>query len=60
MADDKKKVGRSDRTRVAQSEDYEVNDFAHRHGISAQRALEIIAEAGGSRDWADEIARRSS
>lgn len=45
---------------MAKSEDNEVNDFAHKHGITAQRALEIIAEAGGSRDRADEIARRSS
>ena len=60
MADDKKKVGRPDRSRVARNEDYEVNDFAHKHGISVQRALEIIAEAGGSRDRADEIARRSA
>ncbi len=60
MADDKSKVGREDRARIAQSEDYEVNDFAQKHGISPQRALEIIAEAGGNRDRADEIARQQS
>ena len=58
MADDKSKVGREDRARVSGSEDYEVTDLAQKHGITAQRAREIIAEAGGNGDRADEIARQ--
>lgn len=49
---------RTDRLRVPQSEDPEVNEFADRYGITPQRALEIIAEAGGNRDRAAEIAKR--
>jgi len=50
MADDKTKVGRQDRARVSLSEDYEVADFARKHGITTDEARTIIAENGPQRD----------
>jgi hypothetical protein len=58
MADDKSKVGRQDRARISLDKDYEVIDFAQKHGITSERAREIIKQAGGKRDLADEIAGR--
>jgi hypothetical protein len=55
---EQRKQRRADRSRIPQSEDPEVNAFADRYGITPQRALEIIAEAGGNRDRAVEIAER--
>lgn len=49
---------RRDQPRIPQSEDQDVNEFANRYGVTPQRALEIIAEAGGDFDRAAEIAKR--
>jgi hypothetical protein len=58
MADDKSKVGKQDRDRVSLSEDYEVQDFARKHGMTAEEARKVIAESGPMRDDAEAAARR--
>lgn len=50
MADDKNNRGAQDRARVSAVEDYEVRYFMERHGISHERALELIKEHGPSRE----------
>jgi len=49
MADDKKKQGSGDRTRVAASEPYEVAYFADKHGISRDQAQGLIDQVGNDR-----------
>jgi hypothetical protein len=59
MADDKSMVGGADRDRVAAGEDYEVNDFARRHGLSPDEVRQMIARVGNSRDALEqEVMRR--
>lgn len=50
MADDKNFVGGQDRARVAGGEDYEVQAFAQRHGLSPQEVRDLIARIGNDRD----------
>ena len=54
--DDKAKRGRSDRSRVAADQPYEVTYFARKHGISAASAREIIKQAGPDRRKANALA----
>ncbi|MFS0737570.1 DUF3606 domain-containing protein [Sphingomonas sp. 1P06PA] len=56
MSDDKSNVGARDRATVSGSEDYEVNNFAQKHGISAEQARQLIAEHGNNRAQLDESA----
>jgi hypothetical protein len=58
MPDDRKNRGRQDRARVASEQQYEVEYFAQKHGISVEDAQKIIEAAGPSREDADERARR--
>ena len=50
MPDDKSKTGGGDRQRVAAGEDYEVDYFAEKHGISAEQARDLIARHGNDRE----------
>jgi hypothetical protein len=57
MADDKSKVGRQDRGRIAAGQDYEVEDFHRRHNhLTHEQAVEIIRAAKGNRKKADALA----
>jgi hypothetical protein len=47
-----------DRKLVASEEQYEVAYFAKKHGISSDEAQAILAQAGRSREKADELAKR--
>ena len=58
MADDKKKRGGSDRSKVAGSEPYEVEYFARKHGISKQETLDLIKKHGNSRAILDKEAEK--
>ena len=58
MADDKSIVGGQDRARVAGGEDYEVRDFASRHGISPDEVREMIKRVGNSREAREKVALR--
>jgi hypothetical protein len=56
MADNKQNVGEPDRSRVSGSEDYEVQHFAQKHGITAQQARDLIAKHGNDRETLDAAA----
>ncbi|WP_091739450.1 DUF3606 domain-containing protein [Phenylobacterium immobile] len=58
MADSTNNRGEPDRSRVAGGEDYEVEYFANKHGISADQARELIARHGNNRTALDEAATR--
>jgi hypothetical protein len=58
MADDKSKRDERDRSRVAAGQDYEVQHFAERHGITIDHARELIRKHGNDRDRLDEEASR--
>jgi hypothetical protein len=46
MADDKTKVGKSDRDRINVDEDYELRDWSKKFGISPERLKEVVAKVG--------------
>lgn len=56
MSDDKANRGEPDRSRVSGEEDYEVEYFAERHGITPDQARELIAKHGSDRAKLDEAA----
>jgi hypothetical protein len=56
MSDDKANRGGADRTRVAGGEEYEIEYFAKKHGISVAQAEELIKEHGNSREKLDAAA----
>jgi len=56
MSDDKANRGGADRGRVAGGEEYEVEYFARKHGISVAQAEELIREHGNSREKLDAAA----
>jgi hypothetical protein len=47
MADDKRKSGGQDRTRINTSQDYELQDWAKKFGVSAEQ-LKAAVKAVGS------------
>lgn len=59
MADDQTTRGRNqDRARVASGQEYEVEYFANKHGITAEQARQLIKEHGNSRDVLDREAEK--
>ena len=50
MADNKNKRGGADRRTVAAGEGYELSYFARKHGITTQRARDLIASVGNDRE----------
>jgi len=50
MADDKKKRGANDRSKVAGGEGYEVSYFAKKHSITTEQARDVIREIGNDRE----------
>jgi hypothetical protein len=60
MTDDKTNRGAQDRSRVSAEEPYEVAYFASKHGISQEKARQIIREHGPSRAACDAAASRKS
>lgn len=57
MADDKTKQGR-DREQVSAGENYEVQHFAKKHGITVEQARELIERHGNSREALDRAAEQ--
>lgn len=58
MADDKSKRGAQDRAKISTTEQYEVDYFAKKHGLTEAEAVKIIKAAGGSREKADAAAAK--
>ncbi|HEU4661646.1 MAG TPA: DUF3606 domain-containing protein [Pseudolabrys sp.] len=58
MPDDRRKRGKRDRSRVSNSEGYEVNYFARKHGITAEQARALIKKVGNNRDKLNKAAAR--
>ena len=59
MSDNKDMVGGPDRARVAGGEDYEVSDFARRHGVTSDEVREMIARVGNSREALEREVQRT-
>lgn len=57
MADDKSKRDFRDRDRVSASEDYEVQYFAEKAGITPQQVRDLIAKHGNSRETLEREAK---
>ena len=49
MPDDKTKVGKPDRNRLSADQNYEVQQFADKHGITGQQVKDLIARHGDNR-----------
>ena len=58
MADDKTNVGAADRRTVAGGEDYEVDYFASKHGLSREQVEELIKRVGNNREALDAAAEQ--
>ncbi|MBY8823400.1 DUF3606 domain-containing protein [Sphingomonas colocasiae] len=58
MSDDKSRRDGRDRSRVAADEDYELDYFAERHGLTRDEARALIEKHGNSRDVLDGDAAR--
>lgn len=58
MADNKKKTGKADRSKVAAGEGYEVSYFATKHGITRDQARKLIAKVGNNRDKLNKAAEK--
>ncbi|MER8900080.1 DUF3606 domain-containing protein [Mesorhizobium sp. M0676] len=57
MADDKSKRDFRDRDRVTADEDYEVEYFATKTGITPQQVKELIAKHGNQRETLERVAK---
>lgn len=57
MADDKSKRDFRDRDRVSADEDYEIEYFAQKVGITPQQVRDLIARHGNSRETLEREAR---
>lgn len=58
MPEDKTDPGAQDRAHVGGGQDYQMQHFAERYGLTPDEAREIIREAGPSREKAEELAQR--
>ncbi len=50
MVDDKSKAGRQDRNRINVNEEYELNDWSKRLGVSPEELKKAVQEVGTSAD----------
>jgi hypothetical protein len=50
MADDKSNAGRPDRDRINVNEDYEVQDWARKFGVSKEELKSAVAKVGDRAD----------
>ena len=59
MAEDRSTRGRNqDRSRVAGEQEYEVEYFARKRGLTAEQARQLIKEHGNSREVLDREAEK--
>jgi len=48
MSDDKKNIGKPDRDRINTSEDYEVQDWSKKFGVSTEELRDAVKKAGSN------------
>lgn len=48
MSDDKKNIGKPDKDRINTSEDYEVQDWSKKFGVSTEELREAVKKAGSN------------
>jgi Protein of unknown function (DUF3606) len=60
MPDDKTKVGQPDRNRLSADQNYEVQQFADKHGITGQQVKDLIARHGDNRQKLEQEAIKLS
>jgi len=48
MSDDKKNIGKPDRDRINTSEDYEVQDWSKKFGVSTEELKDAVKKAGSN------------
>jgi uncharacterized membrane protein len=58
MPDDKTKVGKPDHDRVSADQDYEVRQFAEKHGLTPEKVRDLIARVGNKRADLEEAAKK--
>jgi len=58
MADDKKDRGPQDRSRVAMGEDYEVDYWTGKFGVSRERLQQAVEAVGNSADAVEQYLKR--
>jgi hypothetical protein len=58
MADYKTRIGRQDRARTAEDQDYDVSDFAEKFDISPAQAKRLIERHGNDRGMLEREARK--
>ena len=58
MADDRNNRGAGDRSRVAAGQGYELGYFARKHGISRDKARELIERIGNDREKLNAAAQK--
>ncbi|RWE11574.1 MAG: DUF3606 domain-containing protein [Mesorhizobium sp.] len=58
MADDRTKRDFRDRDRISADEDYEVEYFAQKVGLTAQQVRELIARHGNDRETLEREAKK--
>jgi len=51
MPDDKTKVGQPDRSRVSADQDYEVQQFAEKHGLTPRQVRDLPVTGTAVRSW---------
>ncbi|MEI9413251.1 DUF3606 domain-containing protein [Mesorhizobium salmacidum] len=58
MVDDKSKKDFRDRDRVSNSEDYEIDYFAQKTGLTPQQVRDLIRQHGNNRETLEREAKR--
>ena len=48
MADNKTKIGKPDRNRISLSEDYEVQDWSKKFGVSTEELKKAVKQVGSN------------
>jgi hypothetical protein len=59
MADDKSNSGRQDRQRINVNEDYEVNDWSRKFGVTAAELKRAVATVGTSADDVEQFLQKA-
>jgi hypothetical protein len=59
MSDNKQNTGNADRSRVSTSEDYEVQYWKEKFGVSSEELKAAVAQVGNSADKVEEYLKQN-